>query len=103
MIGRNDNCWCGSGKKWKKCHFPELSTKGKGDHAIADRYLKQYKIILKTPEQIQGIKKACRLSAEILDKVSSLAKKGVTPQSTRSVCCGTLCCGRSYGGNTWIW
>jgi len=23
-LGRNDPCWCGSGKKWKKCHYPEL-------------------------------------------------------------------------------
>ena len=22
-IGRNDPCWCGSGKKWKKCHYPK--------------------------------------------------------------------------------
>ena len=22
-IGRNDPCWCGSKKKWKKCHYPE--------------------------------------------------------------------------------
>ncbi len=22
-LGRNDLCWCGSGKKWKKCHYPE--------------------------------------------------------------------------------
>jgi len=21
-ISRNDPCWCGSGKKWKKCHYP---------------------------------------------------------------------------------
>ena len=21
-LGRNDQCWCGSGKKWKKCHYP---------------------------------------------------------------------------------
>jgi uncharacterized protein YecA (UPF0149 family) len=21
-IGRNDPCWCGSGKKYKKCHYP---------------------------------------------------------------------------------
>ncbi|HFT8046801.1 TPA: SEC-C metal-binding domain-containing protein [Klebsiella pneumoniae] len=20
-IGRNDSCWCGSGKKYKKCHL----------------------------------------------------------------------------------
>ena len=23
-LGRNDPCWCGSGKKWKKCHYPQL-------------------------------------------------------------------------------
>jgi len=23
-VGRNDPCWCGSGKKWKKCHYPQL-------------------------------------------------------------------------------
>lgn len=22
--GRNDPCWCGSGKKWKKCHYPKI-------------------------------------------------------------------------------
>jgi hypothetical protein len=21
-LGRNDLCWCGSGKKYKKCHLP---------------------------------------------------------------------------------
>jgi preprotein translocase subunit SecA len=24
QLGRNDPCWCGSGKKWKKCHYPNL-------------------------------------------------------------------------------
>jgi preprotein translocase subunit SecA len=23
-IGRNDPCWCGSGKKWKRCHYPQV-------------------------------------------------------------------------------
>jgi len=23
-LGRNDPCWCGSGKKFKKCHYPQL-------------------------------------------------------------------------------
>ena len=74
MIGRNDVCWCGSGKKWKKCHFPEL----KGAHQIADQYYKQYKIILKSPEQIGGIRRACQLAAAILKEVCSKAKAGVT-------------------------
>ena len=25
--GRNDACWCGSGKKYKKCHMPEDEKK----------------------------------------------------------------------------
>ncbi|MBI1864079.1 SEC-C domain-containing protein [Candidatus Woesebacteria bacterium] len=25
-MGRNDPCWCGSGKKWKKCHYPQLPS-----------------------------------------------------------------------------
>ena len=24
-LGRNDPCWCGSGKKWKKCHYPQYN------------------------------------------------------------------------------
>ena len=25
-MGRNDPCWCGSGKKYKKCHFESDQT-----------------------------------------------------------------------------
>ncbi len=25
--GRNEPCWCGSGKKYKKCHLPEDDNK----------------------------------------------------------------------------
>ena len=23
--GRNEPCWCGSGKKYKKCHYPNVA------------------------------------------------------------------------------
>ncbi len=26
-IGRNDPCWCGSKKKWKKCHYPLAASR----------------------------------------------------------------------------
>jgi len=76
MIGRNDSCWCGSGKKWKKCHFPEEPSLT--SHNLAALYKKRYGIILKTPEQIAGIKAACLLAASILDETAALAKAGVT-------------------------
>ena len=25
-LSRNDPCWCGSGKKWKKCHYPKMQN-----------------------------------------------------------------------------
>ena len=48
MITRNDPCWCGSGQKWKKCHYPRIPT----GPSLAKQYLIDYGIVLKTPEQI---------------------------------------------------
>src|SRR4029079_9463813 len=45
---------------------------------LRDYYLKTYQILLKTEEQISGIKRACRLAAQILDTVCNAAKEGVT-------------------------
>jgi len=78
MIGRNDLCWCGSRKKWKKCHFPEISTSDADFASIAKKYRKQWGILLKNPDQIQKIRKACHLTASILDEVADRAKEGVT-------------------------
>lgn len=74
MISRNDPCWCGSGQKWKKCHYPTLSP----SDSTAARYLKKYGILLKTEEQIQKIHKACRITAKILKRLCDHAKAGVT-------------------------
>ncbi len=78
MIGRNDNCWCGSGKKWKKCHFPSIDPRGDALGAIRSSYRKQYDIIIKTPREIEGIRRAGHLAAQILDQLCAHAKAGVT-------------------------
>jgi len=75
MISRNDPCWCGSGKKWKKCHYPQ---KENTKMTLAQSYLKQWDIVLKNPDQITGIRKACELAAFILDQTCKMAKAGVT-------------------------
>lgn len=77
MLGRNDPCWCGSGQKWKKCHYPQVSP-SKTQEALRDQYLKQYRILLKTPEQIEGIRQSCQLAAQILDATCKMAQAGVT-------------------------
>lgn len=75
MISRNDPCWCGSGQKYKKCHYPELPKED-----IKNIYLKQYGIRLKTPEQIEGIRKAGHLAAKIVKELVKAAKPGVTTE-----------------------
>ncbi|MGK5595034.1 MAG: methionyl aminopeptidase [Parachlamydiaceae bacterium] len=81
MIGRNDDCWCSSGKKWKKCHYPQLPEKKEMETDVKKTYLKRYGIIVKNQKQIEGIKAACKLAAEILEEVCKAAKEGVTTQS----------------------
>lgn len=76
MISRNDPCWCGSNKKWKKCHYPEQPPQVTDKYAF--EYLNKYGIILKNERQIKGIKKSCALAAQILDKLCKKAKKGIT-------------------------
>lgn len=76
MVGRNDPCWCGSGIKWKKCHYPRSNPKGSQDHVAM--YKKKYNIHIKNQEQIKGIRAACRLSSHILDAICNKAKAGVT-------------------------
>ncbi|MGB7978866.1 MAG: methionyl aminopeptidase [Chlamydiales bacterium] len=73
-MSRNDPCWCGSGQKWKKCHYPTLPQ----GPLLARSYLVHYGIVLKTPEQIGKIRIACQATAKILDEICKHAQAGVT-------------------------
>jgi methionyl aminopeptidase len=78
MITRNDPCWCGSGQKWKKCHYPRLPQSESSPELLAKSYLNEYGIILKNPVQIEKIRIACKTTASILDALCRHAKAGVT-------------------------
>lgn len=64
---RNALCWCGSGKKYKKCHMQIeeriLLHKANGE-IVPTRKL------LKTPYQIEMIKKSAALNTAVLDAVA---------------------------------
>lgn len=82
MIARNDPCWCGSGKKWKYCHYPAKQPVDQANtpplNELQKLYKSQYNIILKNEEQIAGIGQACKLTSQILDKTCALAQEGIT-------------------------
>jgi len=71
-LQRNDLCWCGSGKKYKKCH---MESDMKNSSAMK-RPPKG--IIIKTEEQIEGIRKSCKLTRDILDYVGEKITAGIT-------------------------
>jgi methionyl aminopeptidase len=79
MLNRNDPCWCGSGKKWKKCHAPQIPA-ALSQQQVSQYYRKTYGIFIKTEKQIAGIRKAGHLTAHILDQVCKKAVAGVTTQ-----------------------
>lgn len=83
-IGRNDPCPCGSGKKYKHCcalhkglHSAQ-SLLNEPFESLAATYKSRYDISLKTPEQIEGIRKCGRLVVATLDMVEQNIRPGVT-------------------------
>ena len=54
--------------------------------SLSKDYLKEYGIVLKTPEQIQKIRTACQITSQILDQVCKAAQKGVTTLELDELC-----------------
>lgn len=73
--GRNDPCWCGSGKKYKKCHidFDEKIEEFEGAGHIVPSHK-----ILKNAEQIEKIKESARINIAVLDYVAEHIKAGIS-------------------------
>lgn len=70
-------CWCGSGKAYTDCHksiddkIAELKAQG---HEVPDREM------IKTPAQIEGIRKACAINTAVLDLVAENIKAGMSTE-----------------------
>ena len=73
--GRNDACWCGSGKKYKKCHANE-------DERLQELYNDGKEVLvrslLKTPKDIDGIKYSAEVNIGVLDYVGERIGPGVS-------------------------
>lgn len=76
-LGRNDVCWCGSGKKYKKCHidFDERIKEIEGQgHIVPDH------TIIKTPQQIEKIKESAKINVTVLDYVAKHIRAGISTE-----------------------
>ena len=72
---RNELCWCGSGKKYKKCHMPieekMLMHAERGEIVPS-------KSLLKTPAQIEKIRESAVLNTAVLDEVAKHIRIGMS-------------------------
>ena len=76
-LGRNDACWCGSGKKYKKCHSAF-------DLKMQEMYEQGYELpwhdMLKGPADIEAIKRSAEINRGVLDYIAEHIGPGVTTE-----------------------
>lgn len=90
-LGRNDLCWCGSGRKYKACHeaFDEKILRFKD----AGHIVPTHKII-KTKEQIDGIRESGKINVAVLDEVAARIKIDMSTQEIDDIVSQTT---KKYG------
>lgn len=75
--GRNDECWCGSGKKYKKCH---LANDERMEDLAAQGFEVLPRELLKSAADIAGIKYSAEVNVGALDYVEAHIGVGTTTE-----------------------
>lgn len=81
-IGRNDACWCGSGRPYGQCHEAfdrKLKLFKRNRHPIPPRE------IIKTPADIEGMKRSAAINMAVLDYVGEHISEGMTTEEIDSM------------------
>lgn len=101
QLGRNDRCWCGSGKKYKMCHG---SIDDKIQMYKALGHIVPSRKIIKTSEQIAGIRESGKVNIAVLDFVEEHIQTGMTTEDVNQLVyektteLGGLCAQLGYKG-----
>ena len=87
-LERNDPCWCGSGRKYKKCHeaFDEKIRKIQEEGHIVPGHE-----LIKTPEQIAAIRESCAINIAVLDYVAEHIQAGISTEPPRCTVSRMIC------------
>jgi methionyl aminopeptidase len=76
-LGRNDACWCKSGKKYKNCHCDfdrKIEAFQNAGATVPSREL------IKNQEQIEAIRESGKINIAVLDYVSEHIKAGISTE-----------------------
>ena len=76
-LERNDPCWCGSGKKYKTCH---ASFDDKIIQLEHSGFRVPSRELIKTPKDIEGIKKSAVINMAVLDEIGEKIHAGMSTQ-----------------------
>lgn len=83
-LGRNDPCWCNSGRKYKSCH---MAFDEKIQRYALEGHIVPSHDILKSKEQIEGIRESSKINIAVLDYVAENIRIGMsTGEIDRLVC-----------------
>jgi methionyl aminopeptidase len=100
-IRSNDPCWCGSGRKYKRCHRAERSRVLPGDvaprrdvpshiprpdDASSGRPVRTVEPMVKSPETIAKMRTAGLVAAKVLQTTASALEPGITTDALDAVC-----------------
>jgi len=91
MLRANDDCWCGSGKKYKRCHRLALLRPGtvgpwrdvpaeieRPDYVATGRPVHATEPAVKSDDVIARMRVACGLAREVLAETGAAVTPGVT-------------------------
>lgn len=73
-LGPNDVCWCGSGRKYKKCH---MASDSHGTPELAPEPKKSNAIRLDESER-NAMRRACGVNADLMDYLRDFIQPGIT-------------------------
>ena len=79
-LGRNDPCWCGSGRKLKKCHGVQRTP----SELLTSLKKPERKLQIMTEAELPKMRRSCKLAANILEEVCSRVGVGVCTEDINS-------------------
>ncbi len=100
-LGPNDRCWCGSGKKYKRCHGLSAEPVRRGsvsprrtvpdgiekpDYAETGTPVFEEEPPVRSAEEIAAMRRAGRVAAEVLAAVAEAIAPGVTTDALDAIC-----------------
>ena len=78
---RNEPCWCGSGKKYKKCHMDFDARINEIKFNVLKGQVRPPRKLINTAADIEGILKSAAVNGGALDLMEELVKPGVDTES----------------------